>query len=318
VGIAARSLGLLEPAGVTERLLADGLRIARGHVHAGGRALGTIQFSRLPHRFNFLLALPQSETEDILAEVLAGLGVTVERHTTLAELRQADDGIDVVLEGPAGREEARYTTVYGADGVHSRVRACLGLAFDGYDHKRLWSIADAELTDWPYEEGTANVFLQAGGEVGFIIPIGPGRFRAISNTPDALARIPGDYRVARRLRSDTFHIPVRQATSYQAGRVFLGGDAAHVHSPVGGRGMNLGIEDAAAFARRFAAQELDGYTAERHPVGQQWIAASERILAAVQATTPPAVALRNLAILAITRVAPVQRRLLTRVAGLTA
>src|SRR3546814_110487 len=135
VGIAARSLGLLEPAGVTERLLADGLRIARGHVHAGGRALGTIQFSRLPHRFNFLLALPQSETEDILAEVLAGLGVTVERHTTLAELRQADDGIDVVLEGPAGREEARYTTVYGADGVHSRVRACLGLAFDGYAHQ---------------------------------------------------------------------------------------------------------------------------------------------------------------------------------------
>src|SRR3546814_1198494 len=77
-------------------------------------------------------------------------------------------------------------------GVHSRVRACLGLACDGYDHKRLWSIADAELTDWPYEEGTANVFLQAGGEVGFIIPIGPGRFRAISNTPDAPARIPGD------------------------------------------------------------------------------------------------------------------------------
>src|SRR3546814_20400575 len=82
--------------------------------------------------------------------------------------------------------------------------------------------------------------------------------------------------------------------------------------------MNLGIEDAAAFARRFAAQELDGYTAERHPVGQQWIAASERILAAVQAPTPPAVALRNLAILAIPRVAPAPRRPLQRVAGLTA
>src|SRR3546814_1288046 len=81
------------------------------------------------------------------------------------------------------------------------------------------------------------------------------RFRAIPITPDALARIPGIYRVARRLRSDRFHIPVKQAPTYQAGRAFLGGDAAHVHSPVGGRGMNLGIEDACAFARRFAGDE---------------------------------------------------------------
>src|SRR3546814_4018092 len=85
-------------------------------------------------------------------------------------------------------------------------------------------------------------------------------------------------------------MPGTQAPTYQAGRAFLGGDAAHVHSPVGGRGMNLGIEDACAFARRFAGDEagddLAGYTAERHPAGQRWIAVSERTLAAVQATDP--------------------------------
>jgi len=321
VGISAHSLELLEPSGVTGRLLAEGLRIPRGHVHSGGRELGTIRFSDLPHRFNFLLALPQSDTETILAEVLAGFGVTVERRTTLAGLRQAGGRVEVELEGPGGREEASFDTVYGADGVGSRVRESLGVAFEGYDHARDWGIADAELADWPYETGVAHLFLQQQGDVGFIVPIGPGRFRAISNTPDALARIPGGYRVVRLLRSDRFHIQVRQATTYQSGRVFLGGDAAHVHSPVGGRGMNLGIEDACAFARRFAPDEpggaLEGYTAERHPVGQRWIAASERTLAAVQATNPAAVALRNLAVWTVGHLPPLQRPLLRRAAGLT-
>jgi len=316
VGIAPHSLELLEPSGVTERLLARAIRIPHGRLHFGGRSLGAVRFSRLRHRFNFLLALPQSETESILAAALAGLGVTVERRTALTALKTAGDSVEAVLEGPDGREEAHYRTVYGADGVHSRVRDDLGIAFAGYTHERVWSIADAELADWPYEEGVAHLFLRDDGDVGFIIPIGPGRFRAISNTADALGRVPGGYRVARLLRSDTFHIPVKQAATYQQGPVFLGGDAAHVHSPVGGRGMNLGIEDACAFARRLAEGRLDGYTAERHPVGERWIAASERVLRAVQATHPAAVALRNLALRAVGNLAALQRPLLRRAAGL--
>lgn len=316
VGISPHSLELLEPAGVAGRLLAAGLRIPCGHIHFGGRELGTIRFSALRHRFNFLLALPQSETEAILAEVLAGLGVTVERRTALAELAQDDGGVAVVLEGPAGREAAHTDWVYGADGVHSKSREGAGIAFEGYSHRREWSIADAELAGWPHEPSAAHLFLRSDGAVGFIIPIGPARFRAISNTPDALARIPGDYRVARLLRSDVFHIPVKQAPRYQQGRVFLGGDAAHVHSPVGGRGMNLGIEDACAFARRFAEDALDGYTAERHPVGARWIAASERTLAAVQATSRAAVIARNLAIRTVGNLPALQRRVVRRGAGL--
>lgn len=316
VGISAHSLELLEPAGVTERLLAAGLRIPRGHIYFADRQLGTIRFAALRHRFNFLLALPQSETETILAEVLAGSGVTVERRTSLAGLTQDGDGVSVVLEGPTGRETVHFDCVYGADGVHSKTREGAGIAFEGYSHRRTWSIADAELGSWPHEPGAARLFLRDDGDVGFIIPIGPGRFRAISNTPDALARIPGTYRVARLLRSDTFHIPVKQAPSYQQSRVFLGGDAAHVHSPVGGRGMNLGIEDACAFARRFAESTLDGYTAERHPVGHRWIAASERTLAAVQATSGAAVFARNLAIRLVGKLPALQRRVVRRAAGL--
>jgi len=200
------------------------------------------------------------------------------------------------------------------------VRLAVGFDFAGYTHAREWSIADAEIVSWPYAAGRAHLFLGQGGDVGFMIPIGPnsyelGRFRAVSNTPDALARVPGGYRVVKLLRTDTFRIPVRQCARYQTERVFLGGDAAHVHSPVGGRGMNLGIEDACAFARRLAEGDLAGYTAERHPIGQRWIAASEAVLRRVQATNPAVVLLRNTALAVAGRLPPVQRVLLSRVAG---
>ena len=237
VGIQAHSLELLEPSGVTERLLSAGLRLPGGTIHFKGRVLGRVHFSALKHRFNFLLALPQSETEEVLTGVLADRGVTVERNTTLAELREEGDGVTALIDDPQGRETARFDLVYGADGVHSTVRQALGFDFAGYTHAREWSIADAEIESWPYEAGRAHLFLRGDGDVGFIIPIGPGRFRAVSNTPDALARVPGGYQVAKLMRTDRFRIPVRQCASYQTARVFLGGDAAHVHSPVGGRGI---------------------------------------------------------------------------------
>src|SRR6202012_3729567 len=138
---------------------------------------------------------------------------------------------------------------------------------------------------WPFRDDAAMLALHRSGDMGFAIPIGPKRFRAASNTLDPLSLIPGT-ESAEVGRSDTFQIPVRQADRYQLGGVFLGGDAAHVHSPIGARGMNLGIEDAHAFAHRLTAGKLDGYTAERHPIGHRWIVLSERMLGAVQSSNP--------------------------------
>lgn len=315
VGISAHSLDILEASGVSARLLACGIKVRRGHVRFGGRVLGKIDFSRLRHRFNFLLSLPQSDTEAAMGEALAGFGVAVGRCTALLDIRPAGDKVEVTMEGPQGQEQSRYDFVFGADGAHSRVRTQMGLDFAGYVHERLWSIADAEIADWPYEADAAQLFLNQSGDIGFIIPIGRQRFRAVSNTPDALSRIGGDYR-ARVLQVDTFHVPAQQAPIYQVGRVFLGGDAAHVHSPVGARGMNLGIEDAASFARRLTENDLDGYTAERRPVGRRWIALSERMLAAAQATGTVAVAARNLAFRIVGHLPALQRPMLDRVAGL--
>ena len=312
VGISPRSLEILEPTGVTERLLARGVRMQAVQARYEGDLLAAIDLSRLPHRFNFLLSLPQSETETIMEAVLADLGVRVEWNAELKAIRLAGDQVEAELDGAAG---GTFDKVFAADGAHSRVRDSLGMGFSGYTHKRLWSIADAEIPDWPFPPATAMANLHRNGDLGFIIPIGPHRFRAVSNTPDPLGKIPGT-QSAKVSQSDTFHIPVRQADRYQTGGVFLGGDAAHVHSPIGARGMNLGIEDAASFARRFAQRGLDGYTAERHPVGHRWVVLSERMLAAVQSSNPLAIPLRNLAIRAVGRLPALQQPMMQRIAGL--
>lgn len=312
VGISPRSLEILEPTGVTERLLADGIRMKGVQARYEGRLLAEINVSRLPHRFNFLLAMPQSETETLMEAALKELGVLVEWRVELKGVELKADRVEAELTGAHG---GVFDYLYAADGAHSLVREILRLGFSGYTHKRLWSIADAEIPDWPYPEATAMASLHRTGDMGFIIPIGPGRFRAVSNTPEALSQLPGT-QGAKVTQCDTFHIPVRQADRYQVGGVFLGGDAAHVHSPIGARGMNLGIEDAASFARRIVEGTLAGYTSERHPVGRRWIVLSERMLGAVQSANPALIPLRNLAIRTVGGFPALQRPMMERVAGI--
>jgi 2-polyprenyl-6-methoxyphenol hydroxylase-like FAD-dependent oxidoreductase len=315
VGVAPHSLDLLEACGVTERLLARGVRMRGFQAHRRGRLLGAVEMSRLKHRFNFLLCLPQSATETAMAEVLQELGVAVEWNTQLTGLRPDGARTRVTLQGPGGTAEAGFDMVLGADGIHSRVREALGLAFEGITHNRTWSIADGEVDDWPHDPHYGQLFLGEGGDVGIVVPIGEHAFRSVSNTPDALAAVGPEYRQARVRGTDTFRIPARQASRYRVGGVFLGGDAAHAHSPVGARGMNLGIEDAVCFARRLAEGSLDGYEAERRPVETRWIAVSERILAAAQATGPAGLA-RDLAMSLIFRLPALQQLGIRRVAGL--
>lgn len=312
VGINPRSLEILEPTGVTERLMAAGIRMRGVQIRYEDRPLAEVRIERLPHRFNFMLALPQSETETIMEDVLAAMGVRPEWEVELADIRLAGDQVEADLKGAEG---GAFDYVFGADGSHSRVREALNLGFSGYTHKRLWSIADAVIPDWPFPEATAMANFHRNGDLGFIIPIGPQRFRAVSNTPDALRHLPG-VESAKVSQGGTFHIPVRQADRYQAGRVFLGGDAAHVHSPLGARGMNLGIEDAFAFARRLSEGALDGYTSERHPIGRRWILLSERLLGVVQSSNPAVIAARNLALRTVARLPAAQQTIMERVAGL--
>ena len=118
--------------------------------------------------------------------------------------------------------------------------------------------------------------LLSGGRVVVVVPLEAERFRVVSNTEDALATLPLNMNIITKHREGQFNLSIRQASHYDMGRVFLAGDAAHCHSPVGGRGMNLGISDAVDLASRIATNDLNGYSISRHQVGAKTIAATER------------------------------------------
>ena len=155
-------------------------------------------------------------------------------------------------------------------------RQLLNLEFRGHDLPETWSIADVDSEDWPNAD-TFTLCRLSGGNVVVVVPLEHKRFRVVSNTGDALAALPLKMNATNIRRAGQFKISIRQVAKYSVGRVFLAGDAAHCHSPVGGRGMNLGIADGAELARRMVAGELDGYGDARHKVGEQVIAGSEAV-----------------------------------------
>ena len=160
-------------------------------------------------------------------------------------LAETDGGV----EARVGGEVSVHAFVLGAAGARSGVRDHLGQGMKGYemhgyDLPGRWSIADVEASDWS-EPGVLRVYLKDDAHAVFIIPIGPTRYRVVASEPDALRAMPVPIPVERIHREGEFAIGIRQVDEYGRGRVWLAGDAAHTHSPVGGRGMNFGIQDRA-------------------------------------------------------------------------
>ena len=315
LAINVRTLEHLEAAGLSDRLIDAGQRISRMRFFNGAEPLATIDLGRLPHRYNYLICLPQSETERILEEDLNALGGRVERETELTAFREEDDGVSVALLGPGGWEETASTGfLVGADGAHSAVRKGLGVGFPGRKHDLNWNLADVEI-DGPYADDEAVMHLQPEHAM-LVLPLGRRRFRIVTTVPDALDRLPMGRVVGTPGWVADFTTSHRIVDSYGAGRVFLAGDAAHLHSPAGGRGMNLGIEDATVLANRIVGGGLETYSRDRRRVGLSVIAQTERMLSMVTLRNPLARALRDVALRTLVPLEPVQARLRPRLMGL--
>jgi 2-polyprenyl-6-methoxyphenol hydroxylase-like FAD-dependent oxidoreductase len=315
IGVNARTLELLEPSGVTERLLARGLRIRRLNFRTHERLLATIELSRIAHRYDFMLALLQAETERILEERLAEHGIRVEWATEFRTLAAMPDRVVATLvhDGEESTVEADY--LIGADGAHSTVRQALGLPFRGETDPSEWMLADVRMA-WPFGEGELNVFARPAAVLG-VIPIEPGLFRLVSNGPDPLDILPPGAVVQREVWRSAFRISYRQVDSYRVGRVLLAGDAAHVHSPVGARGMNLGIEDGTILARKILDGRLETYSSERHPVAARVIRQTRLLTRIMTAPHPLARWLRDRLLAHLIGPVPaVQKALARRVMGL--
>jgi 2-polyprenyl-6-methoxyphenol hydroxylase-like FAD-dependent oxidoreductase len=332
LAIQARTLEIFEGLGVANEVVSQGNKLRAINSYSEERRLARVTLGELQSAFPFLLILPQSETEAILDEHLQRFGISVERGTRLVGLAQDEDGVSATLERADGsKKEARSSWLVGCDGAHSAVRHSLGLGFEGSSDPELWVLADAELrTSLPNDE--LHVFF--GDGVLFMAPIGGGLWRVGGNLPDerrspdqepppeevqALidARVSKESALGEPQWLSYFHVHSRLASSFREGRVFLAGDAAHVHSPAGGQGMNTGLQDAHNLAWKLAlvhrgeahAALLDSYDAERRPVGRRVVRATNLLTRGLTLENPAARIVRNLALPRLTALEPVRKRI---------
>lgn len=271
VGILPSSMKILTPSGVADAIEREAVPYRAAVFHHEEKVVARLSLNESEDSRFRLFGLAQDRTEAHLRQAFESMGGRVRYATTLKGLAQNESTAQAVVDDA----HENYDYVIGADGVYSTVRDALGLEFEGYTLPGNWSIADVDCDDWPAPD-EFHGFMRAGGRVVVVAPLEATRFRIVSNTEDALATLPVPMNVTHVRRAASFHIAIRQVARYRVNRTFLAGDAAHCHSPVGGRGMNLGIADAADLARRIAEDDLDGYHEARHAAGRETINLSER------------------------------------------
>ncbi|HMG31869.1 MAG TPA: FAD-dependent monooxygenase [Jiangellaceae bacterium] len=337
-GVHARTLELLDMRGEADKLVRQGLRVPEVRPQLGRRPL-RLSLNHPESRFPYVLIVAQARTEALLEERARVLGVQIALAAQVVGLRQDDAGVDVVVDGAEGSRTERADYVVGCDGAHSAVRRLAGVGFVGSAYSTHIMLADIFL---PENLPTAvGAYLGRAGIV-LLPPFGDGWYRAViwdrerehmpleeplgeEEIRQSLRRIAGTDFGMRQMRWSTrFLSERRQADRYQVDRIFLAGDAAHVHSPLGALGMNTGIQDAMNLGWKLSAAVhgwappwlLDSYHSERHPVGRAALQVTDLLQrvtlapAAVRAVRP------FLARFALS-LPPVRRTLRRRVAGLS-
>ncbi|MEV4438123.1 FAD-dependent monooxygenase [Streptomyces sp. NPDC049577] len=314
----ARTLEVLDIRSLAERLLATGDFLSGIRFFGPTRA----DLTALPSRFAGVLMTPQYETERLLEERAVEHGAEIRRGARVTGVRQDADGVTLDVgpaEGDGGPLALRARYAVGADGVHSAVRQALGMPFPGRSVLRSVMLADVRMDTAP---GEVPAFRGVAEGFAFVASFGDGWYRVIAweRGSDLPADAPVDMDSLRAVTraafgtdfgmrdarwTSRFHSDERQVPRYRDGRVFLAGDAAHVHSPAGGMGMNTGMQDAANLGWKLAAVVkgqaddglLDSYHDERHPVGRLVLRASGGLVRAALANSRATRGLRNAAIL---------------------
>lgn len=311
VGISPSSMNIFEPSGLAKAIRAEAIPFQKIILHHRAKILTEIDLSGGFGKNNHLFGLAQDRTETHLRDAFIKMGGEIIYDAEMLSLSQSEIGVSVSISGKA----MRFDYVIGADGVNSAVRNAVHVSFNGFDLPEVWSIVDVKATEWPNPQAFQGFILDNGGVV-VTVPLEKDRFRVIANSSDALAAIPVPMKVSKIRREANFKISIRQAETYQIGRVFLAGDAAHSHSPAGGRGMNLGIADAADLAQRFVNGTTDGYSAARHPIGTATIRSSELLRRALTSKHPISRFFIRSLLRIIPHVAVLRRRLIKNTLGL--
>ena len=328
----SRTLELLAPYGVTPDLVARGVHTPTFAIRDRDALLMAIPFDTLPTPYPYTLMISQADTEALLRKRLENLGGQVVRPATVTAVEQDPEGV-LATFSDGHQVRARY--LIGADGVRSTVREQAGIAFTGSTYAESFVLADVRLSGGIPADEVILYFSPAGLVV--LAPLPDDRYRIVATVDEAPA-LPDSAFVQRLLDergpqarpvvveevlwSSRFRVHHRIADAFRSDRILLAGDAAHVHSPAGGQGMNLGIEDAVAAAEclsRVLLGEpealLDDYAAQRRRVADRVVKLADQLteMATLSARKRP---LRNTVMRFAGRLPAVRRRLAVRLSGL--
>jgi 2-polyprenyl-6-methoxyphenol hydroxylase-like FAD-dependent oxidoreductase len=331
-GVHARTLELLDARGMADEIVERGNRVGQV-VPAPGAVLN---LKELPTRYPMVLIAPQSLTERVLTARANQLGVEITYGAKVVGLEQDHEGVTLRL-ADGTTERAGY--IVGCDGAHSSVRELVGVDFVGKQYQTHILLADVQLAQPPADGLTAK---NSADGVVLMIPFGDGWFRAIAwdrtrehvplaepvplaEVKDAFLRIAKtDFGMTEMRWSSRFLSERRQAEHYRVGRVFIAGDAAHIHSPLGAQGMNTGIQDAMNLGWKLASASagtapdwlLDSYETERHVVGSNVLRLTDGFNQLVLGRSLPRRVFRRIAITALLNIGPTKRKLAELVSGI--
>jgi 2-polyprenyl-6-methoxyphenol hydroxylase-like FAD-dependent oxidoreductase len=307
LAVQARTLELYRQLDLTETVVASGHQVPAVNLWVRGEAAARLSFETIGSGltpYPFLHIFPQDQHERLLIERLQALGVAVERRTELISFANGENGVVARLRWPDGQEvdcEAKY--IAGCDGAHSIVRETIGTGFPGGTYRQVFYVADVEAAG-PALNGELHVDLDEADFLGVFPLAGAGKARLIGTVRDERADH-ADTLTFQDIRDrainhlkvqvkkvnwfSTYHVHHRVAQHFRKGRACLLGDAAHIHSPAGGQGMNTGIGDAINLAWKLAAviaghapdNLLDSYEAERIGFARRLVATTDRIFSLV-------------------------------------
>lgn len=325
LAVSPRTLDILEPTGLTQRMLELGLPIRGVRFYQQGRGVAALSFDGMHPEYPFMLGLSQAITERLLTESLEAAGGRVERGVKMVECGTGAGGAEATIEPTGGgpREVVRCPWLLAADGAHSVARGRLEIDFVGSTFAHEWHLADAPLRTMLAAD-MAHVFFLAQGAFLFMIRViddnkdreGDHIWRVIGNRPEPLSQLVDAEPAGTPLWTSSFHISHRINATLAAGHVYFAGDAAHVHSPVGARGMNLGLEDAWVFAELVRAGRLHEYDRLRKPVDEKVVRRVEFLSRIASGESAVDRFARRWLFPVATKVPVVRKRMLETVSGL--
>jgi 2-polyprenyl-6-methoxyphenol hydroxylase-like FAD-dependent oxidoreductase len=336
LAIFPRTLEILDMAGVVTPFLERANRVTSVAVIAHGRRLAHMRFAPAESPYPFVAMVPQDVTERLLAEALRQKGGSVEYETTFVSADPRDDGVRVTVNHRGEPRTLTASFVVGCDGAHSAVRHLLNIPFEGAAYETSFMLADVETNDLlpadelqlcPSEFGPVAVFPMSATRRRIVATIEhpEGDAPSLDLVRRILAQRAPNGIEARVLHwSSYFHIHHRHVAQLRVGRMFIAGDAAHIHSPFGGQGMNTGLHDVwnlgwklDLFLRgRGNERLLDSYSAERLPVIKHVIETTDLLTKVMATPNRLAQALRDAVIPMVSRLAPFQDAFVQRLSEL--